>query len=311
MKDYVLLDVGGTNIKMNIYRDNGKFYFSNSKFFPSRAHEPASLILNNLSTIVTSAVEQVKQLKDDLLGVGLAFPGPFDYEQGISYIKSLNKYDSLYGINIREHLRRILNELGETQAILKFSNDATAFGVGEFQLSDKAVHRGISIALGTGCGSCFVMDGQCVKPAIAGVNNEGMIYEAPYRSSIIDDYLSARGLQNIISGHQFGQPITTGFELARLAQQNNTEALSTFQEFGNVIDSALIPFVQAFQADELVFGGEISRSLPFFLTGLTELRKTNLKIRATSNTSISTMIGLVNMMIPSLNFQGEVDNGGI
>lgn len=35
-------------------------------------------------------------------GIRLAFPGPFDYEQGICLMKGLDKYDRLYGINLRQ-----------------------------------------------------------------------------------------------------------------------------------------------------------------------------------------------------------------
>ena len=39
-------------------------------------------------------------------GIGIAIPGPFDYGNGISLIKDLEKYESLYGTNIKETLER-------------------------------------------------------------------------------------------------------------------------------------------------------------------------------------------------------------
>ena len=41
----------------------------------------------------------------------MAFPGPFDYEQGISLMKGLNKYDQIYGMKIPQELRKRRREL--------------------------------------------------------------------------------------------------------------------------------------------------------------------------------------------------------
>ena len=41
--------------------------------------------------------------------IGIAMPGPFDYQNGISFIKGQNKYDLLYGLNIKELLAASLN----------------------------------------------------------------------------------------------------------------------------------------------------------------------------------------------------------
>src|SRR5690348_12149288 len=36
--------------------------------------------------------------------VGIAMPGPFDYQEGISFIKGLDKYEALYGRNVKKLL---------------------------------------------------------------------------------------------------------------------------------------------------------------------------------------------------------------
>lgn len=38
-------------------------------------------------------------------GVGMAIPGPFDYEHGISRMQGLNKYDAIYGIPLESEIR--------------------------------------------------------------------------------------------------------------------------------------------------------------------------------------------------------------
>ena len=59
-----------------------------------------------------------------LAGVGIAMPGPFDYENGISRIRGLAKYEQLYGYNVKEALMKRL-ELPSNK--IQFMNDANCF----------------------------------------------------------------------------------------------------------------------------------------------------------------------------------------
>ncbi|WP_426327964.1 hypothetical protein [Pedobacter sp. R-06] len=55
-------------------------------------------------------------------------PGPFDYENGISLIRSMNKYESLYLVNIKGFLVRQLDLLPQN---IVFRIDAEAFQYGK------------------------------------------------------------------------------------------------------------------------------------------------------------------------------------
>ncbi len=41
--------------------------------------------------------------------IGLAIPGPFDYDSGVSLMKDQDKFDSLYGINVKNHIANFFN----------------------------------------------------------------------------------------------------------------------------------------------------------------------------------------------------------
>jgi glucokinase len=60
--------------------------------------------------------------------VGIAMPGPFDYEKGIGYIKGLHKFEHLYGENVKELLA---TNLGIQTDNITMLNDASAFLWGE------------------------------------------------------------------------------------------------------------------------------------------------------------------------------------
>src|SRR5690606_16715002 len=60
--------------------------------------------------------------------IGIAMPGPFEYEKGISYMKNQNKYDALYELQITSPLK---NELLYPTVDIRYIHDAAAFLQGE------------------------------------------------------------------------------------------------------------------------------------------------------------------------------------
>ena len=59
--------------------------------------------------------------------MGIAMPGLFDYETGVSYIRYMNKYDALYEVN--EEI--LAQKLSLQESDIKMRNDAEAFLIGE------------------------------------------------------------------------------------------------------------------------------------------------------------------------------------
>src|SRR6187431_2124409 len=53
--------------------------------------------------------------------MGIAMPGPFDYNKGIAWMKNQDKYDSLYGLNVKDLLAKSLHISPDC---IKFLNDA-------------------------------------------------------------------------------------------------------------------------------------------------------------------------------------------
>ena len=82
-------------------------------------------------TTWTDAISQcISKLSksDEFLGLGLAIPGPFDYEKGIGLCENSNqKFVNLKNINIKEALSKSL-ALPENK--IKFIKNATFFSLG-------------------------------------------------------------------------------------------------------------------------------------------------------------------------------------
>lgn len=89
-------------------------------------------------------------------------------------------------------------------AKIQFINDAAAFALGEMAFGQATqAGRALFVAVGTGCGSAFGVNGFLAEEGTPGVPPNGYFYNAPFRDSCVDDYISRRGLEKL-SGEMLG-----------------------------------------------------------------------------------------------------------
>src|SRR5436190_12384899 len=96
------IDNGGSHITAGLVDMNGRKVLGNSVIRNKvDRHGTADEILTAWSN--TIQLFQQKSATTNIK-IGFAMPGPFDYDAGICLIKGFDKYESLYGINIRTAL---------------------------------------------------------------------------------------------------------------------------------------------------------------------------------------------------------------
>lgn len=86
-------DFGGTEIKTRILSETGEF-LSPVRHFSANAKADEQTLLSHIRAVLETAIADAPA---PLTRAGLAFPGPFDYENGIPLMQGINKYDALYG----------------------------------------------------------------------------------------------------------------------------------------------------------------------------------------------------------------------
>ena len=150
-----------------------------------------------------------------LSGISVCMPGPFDYKNGICWIKGQTKYEHFYGLDIRKLIQNRL-DLANDFPIL-FENDADSFGKGEvFKSNENRLKKVMAVTLGTGLGACFIEKGLAITTGDS-VPKDGELYNAIYKNSIAEDYVSARGLINTY--HELsGAKVNSGLEIFNLAK---------------------------------------------------------------------------------------------
>jgi len=197
---------------------------------------------------------------DNVKGIGFAMPGPFDYVKGICYIRGVAKYENLYGVNVGEAIAGALKVPDDF--LIRFMNDASSFAVGEAWAGSATNERkSLSITLGTGFGSAFISDR---IPIVDGplVPRIGCVYHLPYRDGIADDYFSTRGLLGRYRKIT-GKELKGVKELAALAGSDKTVS-ALFADFGENLAIFLAPWLNGFEAEILVIGGNISHAYNLF-----------------------------------------------
>lgn len=300
-------DVGGTYIKAGIIHRDGSVLEHTMSEYEAHSNGTADEIAEHFRNITRNLVIRLTDVPGArVYGIGYAFPGPFDYEQGISYIQGLNKFEAIYGVNIGERLRSDYEEDAVIAASLTpdwqliFQNDASMFALGEAVYGQaSAAQRVVCMTLGTGLGSGFVDNGQLIKQR-HDVPENGWLYHLPFEDGMADDFISRRGVLRLAA--EIGIDLSGGQdvrELAQLAMSGDERAILLFQMFGERMARILeLPMIK-FQPDAIVFGGQIAKSGDLFLPALKREFNQNgisLSIKLSENTLLSTLQGIHHFM---------------
>lgn len=299
----IAFDVGGSFIKSAVLNQDGEVVPNSYAIFPSKSKESRENIIKHLVFLIKEQVNRILDINFKITGVGYAFPGPFDYENGISYIKDVDKFEQLYNVNLRQLL---LSKLRKDHLFkskihddfqIVFENDANLFALGE-QIAGNAgsYKKTIFITIGTGAGSAFMENGKLIKNR-HDVPKNGWIYNQPFKNSIVDDYISKRGILRLAKNLDItvaGDEVKT---LAEMAQSGNPKARKVFYEFGKNIGEVLNSHILTFRPDAIIFGGQIAKSKALFIDGIFEvLEDKTVTIDCSLENSFHTFIGVANLL---------------
>lgn len=196
---------------------------------------------------ITSWAAAIRTVHQPGTPIGIAMPGPFDYDTGISLIKGQHKYESLYGLNVKEMLAESLQI---SPGHIRLMNDASAFLYGE--VNSASTHLGKHVAgitLGTGLGSAVYRNQK---------TEEGDLWCMPYRQGTAEDYLSARWFVQEYTART-GNSVENVKEIA-LLYPTDSAARALFEECGRYLGEVLVSRFAAAFPEHVIVGGNIARS---------------------------------------------------
>ncbi|WP_293907933.1 MULTISPECIES: ROK family protein [unclassified Sphingobacterium] len=258
--NYVVgVDIGGTHIsaciidtkQWNIYLENvARNHVFSQGDAKTILHTWASTIQDIIATSPTP-----------IQFIGIAMPGPFDYENGISEIQGQSKYDDLYQKDIKGLLAE---ELGLSKQSIHFINDAAAFLQGEIFVQNlQTNNRILGITLGTGLGSAVWNKGEKAFDAA--------LWNSPYEDCIFEEFLVTRWFVRRFK-EIAGKDVTGLKEIL-----DNYRESEEFQIIKDEYAKHLFDFMQFFaekHASEIfIVGGNIAKALPIFIADRKEFER--------------------------------------
>jgi len=187
--------------------------------------------------------------------VGIAMPGPFDYENGISHMIGMGKYDGLYGHNVRSLM---LKALGTAVSDLCFINDAGCFLQGELSHGAAKDYKNVmGFTLGTGFGSAAGLQGKAT---------DADYWCYPFMGGICEDFFSSKWF--VAKYNQYsGLEVTNVKELIDNIDRGS-HLLHVFDEFAMNLGIFLTQVHKKNKFDCVVLGGNIANASTLFLPQL-------------------------------------------
>jgi glucokinase len=240
------VDIGGSHITAAMVNLDTKQAIPASRIrIQVDSGATASEILHTWALFLKQALSGQKGVKK----IGIAMPGPFDYEKGISLIIAQSKFKDLYGVNVKQYLA---TELGLPQDEIYFVNDAEAFLRGElFSGETRQIDRAIGLTLGTGLGSA-----RCIEGEVEDAN----LWCSPFLNSIAEDYLSTRWFIEKYATLT-GKKVK---DVKQLTCEPGSHKELVFNEFGKNLALFLNEFILRDQPEVVILGGNISNSFDLF-----------------------------------------------
>lgn len=243
---YILsCDIGGTHITSAVVNTNGWVILSGTL---TRAHinssSDAKSIFQGWAANITSCL---KNFDGKIDKIGIAMPGPFDYDNGISLMKNQDKYDAIYKLDVTTALKAEL----QSDVEIRYINDAAAFLQGEIfaqQLEDQG--KVLGITLGTGLGSAVWSTGQKAFDAD--------LWKSEYKDSIFEEHLVTRWFTKRFE--QLKGVKEKGFKEIIENHKSTAEFNQLIIEYGMHLKAFLDYFSNLHHCNHFIIGGNIAKA---------------------------------------------------
>ena len=293
---FLLLDVGGTFVKSVVATLGGELLPNTETSVPINSDGTREEIEQSFATVIANGKAIAEYNGYVLAGVGIAFPGPFDYNTGISYMT--HKFAALEKLSVKEFFHS-LPEIGADMPVV-FMHDVTAAVLGELNFGAAQGYSNVAVVtLGTGLGFSHTANGEIQYSAMGSPSVS--IYNRPYREGVLEDYASKRGFLRAyaeVRGEANPENLTVAM-IGGMCGEGNADALKAFENVGEILATELKPLLAELNIECLLFGGQISRSFRFMEPTIARLKEevpTLKHIATMQNLSTAAPLGLLSKL---------------
>ena len=285
MQYIIATDIGGTTFNTGI--------FSSSLKQIAISNKDKIRYYNNKNEVVNAIVEQINSSinknsinKSDIIGVGIASPGPLDSKKGI-ILDTLN-------LKIFQNYN-IVDDFSKKLGLDTFiENDANLFSLGEWYSQYKKKNVTVGVTLGTGLGFGLIINGEI----FTGGHGFAMEYSlSPYEWGMCEENVSIRYLRKR-SKELYGKEISPRI-IEQYFMNNDEKAVKIYNEFGNNLGIVLSHIINMIDPQVITIGGGVSKAFDCFKEHMFKTIKlhapsysiNNIIIAPSKLREISTMLG--------------------
>ncbi len=256
-KIVVGVDFGGTKIKFGLVLESGKI-LGETLTLPTESNRRGDEIVGTMIEGIEQIIMDVDLSIEHIQGIGIGSPGPLDLKKGI--ILETPNLPTLHHFPLKQTLENYFN------LTVAINNDANCFVLGEAcfgSAQNCSIVCGVTLGTGFGCG--IVIDRKIFEGA---TGTAAEIWVSPYADRNFEEYGSARAITRIYQ--QITDQKLEAKEVFALAQENDTDAVAAWAEFGVYLGKILAILTNVLDPDVIVIGGSVSHAWQFFYSSLME-----------------------------------------
>jgi glucokinase len=237
------IDIGGHSIKAGTIDTAGKILAR--KTLLTEADKGRKAVVSNILNLVKHFLSKDRQIA----GIGIGIPGIVDAKGLIRYTPNI----PLSNFNLGKQLRKLF------KGKLAFGNDADNFALAAYKFgAGKGRKTIIGLTLGTGVGSGIVINGTLFSNNGAPeLGHTTIQFDGPRAECCGNDGC----IESFIGRKHFSEDPQA---IYKEAMAHDKDALKTFTLYGTYLGVAISNFVNIFNPDVIVLGGEISNAYNLF-----------------------------------------------
>ena len=269
MKFIIAIDIGGSTFRVGLFsefldqidiskQDKIRYYNDREQLTDAVLLQISKLINNNRIN------------KSDILGLGIASPGPLDTNEGVI----LNTPNLTIFKNF--HISKYFKKKSGYDVIIE--NDANLFSLGEWYAHYQEFNVVVGVTIGTGLGFGLIVNGQLFK----GANGFAMEYGlSPFEWGECEKNVCIKYIKDK-SKELYGEEIKP-IILEEYYKSNDKKAIKIYDDFGSNLGIVLSHVINMLDPNVISLGGGLSKAFDCFKQSMFESIKQNVPAFSHSN----------------------------
>jgi glucokinase len=271
----IAFDAGGTRLKICIMSENGKVL--KTFHMPSNANAGADALF---AAMVDSVQAIMKEMGEDLLGIGLSLSGVVHPEKGVVYLPG--KFKMLENYPIVEKLKDIFNV-----PVIADNDGRLAVYAEKCMGLAKDKDWVVALTIGTGIGSGVIIDGKILSNRFLqfGVQVGHLIINSSSdRFCLTGNYGTGetlcsatalvlqvrnsiqRGRPSLLSDEYFADPASVDFEkIIDACRSNDALCLRELNNWADNLSNLIVNAVHAYSPEVVILSGGATLAMDLFI----------------------------------------------